>query len=104
MLPERRPIDPEAKKMWRLALATSAVGFEIVVAIAIGGGGGHYLDKKFGTAPWIMYVGLIAGVGAAIKALVRVARAYRRQDEGGGGDEGGKQGGGKQDGGGAGAN
>jgi ATP synthase protein I len=78
--------------MWRLALVTSAVGIEIAAAIAIGGGGGYYLDKKFGTAPWIMYVGLIAGIGAAIKALVRVSRAYRRQDEGAGGNAGGSEG------------
>ena len=71
-------IDPEVKKLWRLAGSTSAVGIEIAAAIAIGYFGGNYLDHKFGTQPWLMYLGLLAGVGAAIKALARVARAYRR--------------------------
>jgi ATP synthase protein I len=82
-------IDPEVKKMWRLAGSTSAVGIEIAAAIAIGYFGGHYLDRKFGTQPWLMYLGLLAGVGAAINALMRVTRAYRRdlKDEDQGKDE-----------------
>jgi F0F1-type ATP synthase assembly protein I len=72
------PIDPETKKMWRIAGNTGAVGIEIAVAIVIGYFGGNYLDKKFGTQPWLMYLGLLAGIGAAIKALVRVTREYQR--------------------------
>ena len=78
MLRERRAIDPDSKKMWRLAATTGAIGIEIAVAIALPTYFGHYLDGKFGTK-WIMYVGLGIGVGAAIKALVRVTRAYKRE-------------------------
>jgi ATP synthase protein I len=80
------PIDPEVKNMWRVAGTTGAVGIEIAAAIAIGYFGGTYLDRKFGTQPWLMYAGLLAGIGAAIKALVRVTRDYRRDlDKGAGG-------------------
>lgn len=81
--------------MWRTAGSTGAVGIEIAVAIAIGYFGGNYLDHKLGTQPWIMYAGILAGIGAAIKALMRVTREYRRQDQGpsrkdgGSGSEGG---------------
>jgi F0F1-type ATP synthase assembly protein I len=78
------PIDPETKKMWRIAGTTGAVGIEIAAAIGIGYLGGHYLDHKFGTQPWLSYLGFVAGIGAAIKALVRVARAYKREQ----GDDG----------------
>ena len=64
--------------MWRIAGTTGAVGIEIAAAIVIGYLGGHYLDHKLGTQPWIGYIGLIAGIGAAVKALVRVTRAYKR--------------------------
>ena len=64
--------------MWRIAGTTGAVGIEIAAAIVIGYLGGHYLDHKRGTQPWIGYIGLIAGIGAAVKALVRVTRAYKR--------------------------
>ena len=67
--------------MWRIAGTTGAVGIEIAVAIVIGDLGGNYLDHKLGTHPWLMYLGLLAGVGAAIKALVRVTRQYRRESE-----------------------
>jgi F0F1-type ATP synthase assembly protein I len=71
-------IDPEVKNMWRIAGTTGAVGIEIAVAIIIGYLGGRFLDRKLGTEPWISYAGLLAGMGAAIKALVRVVRSYRR--------------------------
>ena len=85
MLRERRPIDPDTKNMWRVVGSAGAIGFEIAVAIAVGYFGGSFLDKKFGTKPWLMYFGLIAGVGAAIKALVRLTREYKRSS--GGGDD-----------------
>jgi len=65
--------------MWRIALNTGAVGIEIAACIGIGYLGGSFLDRRLGTAPWIGYFGLLAGVGAAIKALVRVTRSYRRE-------------------------
>jgi F0F1-type ATP synthase assembly protein I len=71
-------MDPEAKKMWAIAASTGAVGLEIAVAIGIGYLGGQYLDRKLGVAPWLTWVGFAAGVGASIKALIRVVRSYRK--------------------------
>jgi F0F1-type ATP synthase assembly protein I len=71
-------VDPEAKKMWAVVGSTGAVGIEIAVAIGIGYFGGQYLDRKLGVAPWLTWVGFAAGVGAAIKALVRVVRSYQK--------------------------
>ncbi len=71
-------MDPEAKKMWTIAGTTGAVGLEIAAAIGIGYLGGQYLDRKLGSTPWLTWVGFGAGVGAGIKALVRVARSYQK--------------------------
>lgn len=49
------------------------------MALAIGYFGGRYLDRRLDTAPVLTWVGFLAGVGAGIKALVRVVRAYNRQ-------------------------
>lgn len=65
--------------MWRIAGSTGAVGIEVAVAIALGYFGGHWLDRKFGTDPWLGIVGFVAGIGAAIKALVRVTKEYRKK-------------------------
>jgi ATP synthase protein I len=71
-------MDSEAKKMWSIAASTGAVGLEIAAAIGIGYLGGQYLDRKLGSTPWLTWVGFGAGVGASIKALVRVARSYQK--------------------------
>ncbi len=64
--------------MWATAANTGAVGIEIAVAIGIGYFGGQYLDRKLGSTPWLTWVGFGAGVGASIKALVRVVRSYQK--------------------------
>lgn len=66
--------------MWRIAGDTGAVGIEIAVAIGLGYLGGHWLDGKLRTAPWLSIIGFVAGVGAGIKALVRVTRAYKKKN------------------------
>jgi F0F1-type ATP synthase assembly protein I len=74
-----------------------ALGIEIALSIVIGAGGGYLLDRKFGTH-WIMYLGLFFGIGAAIKGVMRVTKAYKRESaredqqgkqgqQGGGGDQ-----------------
>jgi F0F1-type ATP synthase assembly protein I len=67
--------------MWRIAGTTGAVGLEIAVAIVIGHFCGAFLDRKLGTEPWLQWIGFAGGIGAGIKALVRVARQYRRSVE-----------------------
>ena len=74
-------MDPDAKKMWATAGSTGALGIEIAVAIGIGYFGGQYLDRKLGVAPWLQWVGFAAGIGAGIKALIRVVRSYNRSLE-----------------------
>lgn len=74
-------MDSEGKKMWGTAASASAVGIEIAVAIGLGYFGGQYLDRKLGVAPWLTWVGFAAGVGASIKALIRVVRSYNKSLE-----------------------
>ena len=78
MLTERRAIDPDSKNMWRSAALAGALGIEIALCLVIGGGAGYFIDRKLNTH-WIMYLGLFFGVGAAVKAVLRVARAYKRE-------------------------
>jgi len=64
--------------MLRQAGNLGAVGMEIAISIAIGFFGGRFVDRHFQTAPWFMWFGFAAGIGAGIKALVRVVRSYQR--------------------------
>lgn len=52
------------------------------MAIAIGYFGGTYLDRWLGTTPWLTWLGFGVGVGAAVKALVRVTKQYTRASGG----------------------
>ena len=74
-------MDIETKKMWAIAGSTGAVGLEISFAIGIGYFAGRYLDGKLGTAPWLAWIGFAAGVGAGVKALIRVVRTYQKSLE-----------------------
>lgn len=78
MLAEATPIDPDAKKMLRATGTTSALGLEIAAYIAVAFLGGEHLDKQLGTAPWLKWILFVGGLGAAVRALVRVARSYQR--------------------------
>ena len=64
--------------MWRTAAWTGAVGIEIALCLVIGYFGGDWLDGKFHSTPWLKWIGFGAGIGAAIKALVRVTRKYKQ--------------------------
>ena len=64
--------------MWRSAGLAGALGIEITLCFLIGGGAGYLLDRKLNTH-WIMYLGLFFGLGAAIKGIMRVVKAYKRE-------------------------
>ena len=37
-------------------------------------GGGFYLDRRLGTAPWLLIAGVVLGSVAAIRSLVRATK------------------------------
>lgn len=53
--------------------ALSTVGLSFVLAIAIGAGLGWYLDKSFGTGPWLFLIFFAIGVAAGILNVYRTA-------------------------------
>lgn len=55
------------------ALAT--VGLSFVIAIVIGVAVGLWLDRKFGTAPWLFFVFLSLGFAAGVVNVVRATRS-----------------------------
>jgi ATP synthase protein I len=49
-----------------------AVGFQLVASFLIGVFVGQWLDKKWGTDPWMMFLGLILGAGGGFYNLFRL--------------------------------
>jgi ATP synthase protein I len=52
----------------------STIGFSFVFAIAIGFGGGLWLDGKLGTKPWLTFLGFFVGVAAGVLNVYRIMK------------------------------
>jgi F0F1-type ATP synthase assembly protein I len=58
-----------------------SVGLEMGLAVGLGYLLGDWLDERFDIAPWGMVLGLFAGFGAAVKAIVRVGIRAKQEME-----------------------
>ncbi len=67
-------IGPEGREQMKLIGRFSSIGIEMVVATCLGFFGGQWLDAQFGTKPYLMYVGLVFGIAAGFRGLIRIAR------------------------------
>ena len=62
-------MDDETKKLIRTLGHVSTVGLSMALAIGLGAVIGYYLDKEFGTKPWLFFVFLGFGIAAAFRNL-----------------------------------
>lgn len=56
--------------MGRTISTASVIGLHLVVATLLGLALGHFLDKFFGTAPWLTIIFLLLGIVAGFKNLI----------------------------------
>lgn len=59
----------------------SSLGISVALAIFIGLGWGLILDKKFGTQPVLMFVGLGMGIMAGFVNILRAMKRVQDADE-----------------------
>lgn len=58
------------------------LGFQFLLAILLGLYGGQWLDRRLGSAPWFLIIGVFLGAGAIFYAMYRAMAAEgRRLDE-----------------------
>jgi len=57
------------------------VGLEFALSVLVGLFGGQWLDKRWGTAPWLTLLGLGFGMAAGIRSLLRALKAAQRELE-----------------------
>ena len=62
-------MEDETKRMIRTLGHVSTVGLAMALSIGIGAVVGNYLDKYFGTQPWLFFIFLGFGVVAAFRNL-----------------------------------
>jgi len=44
------------------------------------GWGGHQLDKKLGTKPWLMFLGVLMGLGLGLWYIIVLANRFNQTD------------------------
>jgi F0F1-type ATP synthase assembly protein I len=69
---------PEQRKQLRQAQRVASVGLELAIAVVIGTLGGSWLDQRLGTRPWLALVGMLLGVAAGFRGVLRVVREHER--------------------------
>ncbi|MDP2867084.1 MAG: AtpZ/AtpI family protein [Elusimicrobiota bacterium] len=47
------------------------IGLELAVSVMVGFWGGYWLDKKLGSAPWLMLLGAAAGMAGGFYLVIR---------------------------------
>ena len=62
-------MDDETRKLFKTLGYLSTVGLSMAIAIGIGAALGLYLDKKFGTDPWLFFIFVGFGIAAAFRNL-----------------------------------
>ena len=62
-------MDEDLKKTIKTLGFCSSIGIAMALSIGLGAAIGSYLDKKFGTQPWLFIVFLCFGIIAAFRNL-----------------------------------
>lgn len=73
-------LDPESLKQFKVLGRLSTVGIELALSIALGFFGGRWLDGKFGTEPWIQWIGFGFGLAAGFKSLIQATRRLNSEN------------------------
>jgi F0F1-type ATP synthase assembly protein I len=66
--------------MLQLTSRYSYVGIFFGVAICIGFFGGHWLDRRWHTEPWLSIAGLLIGVASGFRELYRLTKMAAREN------------------------
>ena len=65
----------------RYANMAMSFGVTMAVSVFLGFWGGNWLDRRFGTGPWLMVAGLLLGVGIAFKNLLDELEIFTKPDK-----------------------
>lgn len=69
----RLTVQNDQGKWIRAAGQASSIGLVLVISIAIGYFFGSWLDRVFGTGPWLMLVFTVMGIVAGFIEVIRIA-------------------------------
>ena len=68
-------------RKWRSAWSNASLGLEIAGCVVVGLLAGRWADGRWGTEPWLMLLGMAAGITAAGRAIWRVVKTETREQK-----------------------
>lgn len=68
------------KGMQALALTTT-ISMEIAITVTLGFWVGGFLDRYFGTEPWIMVSGILIGMGLGVFGIIQTLERFFKEKE-----------------------
>jgi ATP synthase protein I len=74
-------MDPDARKMLRVASRYSYLGIFFGVAVVLGLAVGSWMDAKLHTAPWLKLLWIVIGIAAGFRELVRLAKQGMKEEQ-----------------------
>ena len=81
--------NPDQPTPWRRYLRFSSLGIELGLCVMIGLIGGQWLDKKFGTEPWLLLAGLLIGLAAGFRSMFRALKELNKPQKDSGSEQSG---------------
>jgi ATP synthase protein I len=68
----------ETRRAYKELAYFSSLGISVALAIFIGLGIGIWLDRKFGTSPWLTLIFLVFGIIAGFRNIALVIKRARK--------------------------
>ena len=62
-----------------VAALFSQVGVSMSVCVLVGILGGVWVDRRFGTSPWFLFIGALIGTASSFKSLYDIAVKKRKK-------------------------
>ena len=72
-------VGPPGGRQLNALARLASVGIEFSISTVIGLLGGKWVDGKLGTQPWLMLLGLVLGVTAGMRSLLRTVRRANQE-------------------------
>ena len=74
-------VQDNRKEVFKSLFSYSALGIEMGLCVAIGSVAGYYLDRYFGTNPYLTLVFMFFGIVAAFRAVYKAYKEGLKDDE-----------------------
>lgn len=62
---------PKPEKSWSAVSLAWQLGYTIAVPLVVFALAGQYLDKKLGTAPWLLLIGILVSIAVSSWAIYK---------------------------------